>query len=125
VSALRDLMTRDVLAVAPEDTIGEAAERMVERGVGSALVSDFGQLVGILTERDLLRAVAARTHSSDARVRQWMTPDPVTAAPDTTAQDAGRLMLERGFRHLPVVEDGRPVGVVSIRDVAQWGIRGS
>jgi CBS domain-containing protein len=125
VSALRDLMTRDVLAVAPEDTIGEAAERMVERGVGSALVSDFGQLVGILTERDLLRAVAARTHSSDARVRQWMTPDPVTAAPDTTAQDAGRLMLERGFRHLPVVEDGRPVGVVSIRDVAQWGIRGA
>jgi CBS domain-containing protein len=125
VSALRDLMTRDVLAVAPEDTIGEAAERMVERGVGSAIVSDFGEIVGILTERDLLRAVAARTHSSDARVRQWMTPDPVTAAPDTTAQEAGRLMLERGFRHLPVVEDGRAVGVVSIRDVAEWGIRGS
>jgi CBS domain-containing protein len=125
VTALRALMTRDVLTVAPEDTIGEAAQKMVDRGVGSALVSDFGRLIGILTERDLLRAVAGRTHSSDARVRQWMTSEPVTADPGMTAEEAGRVMLEQGFRHLPVVEDGRPVGVVSIRDVAEWSIRGA
>ena len=113
-------MTRDVLAVAPEDTIGEAAQKMVERGVSSAVVSDFGRLIGILTERDMLRAVAGRVHTSEARVREWMTEEPVTLGPDADAEEAARLMLERGFRHIPVVDGGRAVGIVSIRDVAQW-----
>lgn len=113
-------MTRDPVTVAPEDTIGEAAQKMVDQGIGSAVVSDFGQLVGILTERDLLRAVAARTHSSEARVREWMTPDPITGSPDTGAAEAAEIMLERGFRHLPVVENGRPIGIVSVRDVLRW-----
>ncbi len=112
-------MTRDVLSVAPEDTLGFAAEQMVDRGVGSAVVLDFGRLIGILTERDLLRAVAGRTHSSEARVREWMTADPVTANESTPLEEAERIMLERGFRHLPVVEGDRPVGVVSLRDIAR------
>ena len=116
------MMSRDVVVVAPEDTLGEAAAKMMEHEVGSAVVSDFGRLIGILTERDIMRAVAARTHSSNARVRQWMTSDPITASPDTPAAEAGRTMLEHGFRHLPVVENGRPVGIVSIRDVARWAI---
>jgi CBS domain-containing protein len=120
MSTLAELMTRDLVSVAPEDTIGEAAQKMVDRGIGSAVVSDFGRLVGILTERDLLRAVAARTHSSEARVREWMTPDPITGDPDTPAGEAAEIMLERGFRHLPVVENGRPVGIVSVRDVLRW-----
>ena len=81
MSTLSDLMTSDVLTVAPEDTIGEAAQKMVDREVSSAAVSDYGRLIGILTERDLTRAVAGRTHSSEARVREWMTPDPVTLGP--------------------------------------------
>jgi CBS domain-containing protein len=120
MSTLADLMTRDLVAVAPEDTIGEAAQKMVDRGIGSAVVSDFGRLVGILTERDVLRAVAARTHSSETRVREWMTADPITGDPETPAGDAAEIMLERGFRHLPVVENGRPVGIVSVRDVLRW-----
>ena len=96
-------MTSEVLTVAPEDTVGEAAEKMVARGVGSVLVSDYGRLIGILTERDLLRAVADRIHSSEARVREWMTREPITVTPDTPAEDAARTMLEHGFRHLPVV----------------------
>ena len=119
---LGDLMTRDVLAVAPEDTLGEAAQKMVDRGVGSAVVSDFGRLIGILTERDLLRAVAARIHSSEARVREWMTASPVTASSSTAAADAARTMLEHGFRHLPVVDGERAVGIVSLRDVAEWAM---
>ncbi len=115
-------MTRDVLAVAPEDTLGHAAEQMVERGVGSAVVLDFGRLIGILTERDLLHAVAGRTHSSEARVREWMTAEPVTVSESTSAPEAARVMLENGFRHLPVVEDEQAVGIVSIRDVARWGV---
>ncbi len=118
-------MTKDVLSVAPEDSIGEAAAKMVERGVGSVVVSDFGRLIGILTERDLLRAVASRVHTSEARVREWMTVDPVTLPPETEAIDAGRIMLERGFRHIPVVEGGRAVGIVSIRDVAECNFKGT
>jgi len=113
-------MTPDPVTVAPEDTVGEAAQKMVERGIGSAVVSDFGRLVGILTERDLLRAVAARTHSSEARVREWMTPDPITGEADMPAARAAEIMLDRGFRHLPVVENGRAVGIVSVRDVLRW-----
>jgi CBS domain-containing protein len=120
MATLGELMTREVLSVAPEDTLGQAAEAMVERGVGSAVVSDFGRLIGILTERDLLRAVAGRVHSSEARVREWMTVDPVTASVSTGLEQASRTMLEQGFRHLPVVEDDRPVGIVSIRDVVEW-----
>ena len=118
---LGDVMARDVLSVAPEDTLGEAAQKMVERGVGSAVVLDFGRLIGILTERDLLRATAGRTHSSEARVREWMTASPITATEDTSVEEAARTMLDQGFRHLPVVADERPVGIVSIRDVAEWG----
>ena len=122
MATLADLMTKDLLTVDPADTIGETAQKMVELGVSSAVVSDFGRLIGILTERDLLRAVAGRTHSSDARVREWMTRDPVTAGRTTPAHEAARTMLDRGFRHMPVVEGERPIGVVSIRDVARWSI---
>jgi CBS domain-containing protein len=124
VATLGDLMTREVLEVAPEDTLGQAAEAMVERGVGSAVVSDFGRLIGILTERDLLRAVAGRVHSSEARVREWMTRDPVTASVATELEEAAKTMLDEGFRHLPVVDDDRAIGIVSIRDVVDWTVRG-
>jgi CBS domain-containing protein len=122
MATLGELMTKEVLEVAPEDTLGQAAEAMVERGVGSAVVSDYGRLIGILTERDLLRAVAGRTHSSEARVREWMTADPVTATVSTDLAEAARTMLDQGFRHLPVVDDERAIGIVSIRDVVEWTV---
>ena len=119
---LADLMTTDLLTVAPEDTIGEAAQKMVDREVSSAAVSDFGRLIGILTERDLTRAVAGRTHSSEARVREWMTPNPVTLPASASPKEAADIMLERRFRHVPVVDGERAVGIVSIRDVARWSV---
>src|SRR5213076_813315 len=120
VSTLADLMTREVLTVAPEDTIGETAEKMVDLGVSSAVVSDYDRLIGIVTERDLTRAVAGRIHTSEARVREWMTPDPVTLPKDAPAEEAARIMLEQRFRHIPIVEDEHTIGIVSIRDVARW-----
>jgi CBS domain-containing protein len=120
MSTLADLMTSDVLSVAPEDTIGEAAQKMVDREVSSVAVLDFGRLIGILTERDLTRAVAGRTHSSEARVREWMTPDPITLPPGSSPKEAAEIMLDRGFRHIPVVDGERAIGIVSIRDVARW-----
>jgi len=120
VTTVADLMTTDVLTVAPEDTIGETAQKMVELGVSSAVVSDYGRMIGIVTERDLTRAVAGRVHSSEARVREWMTPDPVTLTRDASAAEAARIMFENRLRHIPIVEDEHTVGIVSIRDVARW-----
>ena len=117
MSTLGDIMRTEFVTVAPEDTIGEAAQKMVAAGRGAAIVSDFGRLIGILTERDLLKAVAARTHSSEERVREWMTPEPVTASPDMPLDDAARVMLDNGFRHLPIVDGDRAVGIVSMRAV--------
>ncbi len=115
---IADVMRPEFVEVAPEDTLGEVAELMNVQNVSAVAVQDSGRLIGILTERDLLKAMAARVHSSEARVRQWMTDDPVTAAADTEVEDAARIMLEQGFRHLPVVgEDGRAVGIVSLRRV--------
>src|SRR5256885_15166786 len=89
-----DLMTRDVLAVAPEDTLGEAAQKMVDRKVGSAVVMDFGRLIGILTERDLMRATAGRAHSSEAPVPGGMTAHPGPGAGGTSAAEAPQTMPE-------------------------------
>jgi CBS domain-containing protein len=116
-------MTKDVLSVEPSDTIGEAAEKMTQLGVGAVVVSDFGRMIGIFTERDLMRAVAGRVHSSEARVREWMTPDPVTMTEHESVEAAGETMIERGFRHIPVVSGERAIGIVSIRDVAEWRLK--
>ena len=116
---IKDVMHAEPLVVAPEDTLGQAAELMRERDRGSALVADYGRLIGILTSRDLLRAFAARAHPSEARVREWMTADPVTVGPETSVEEAEFLLGEYGFHHLPVVGDEeQPVGVVGLRDVA-------
>ena len=121
MDTVADLMVRDVLTVAPSDTIGEAAEKMNAANVGAVVVvEDFVRIVGIVTERDLLRAVASRARAAEARVRQWMTPDPVTIEPDLTVDQAARIMFEHNFRHLPVVKDGRPLGIVSLRLLARW-----
>ena len=119
MAGIADLMNSDVVAVAPEDTLGEAAAKMTEHGIGAVVVSDFGRMIGILSERDIMRAVADRIHSSEARVREWMTANPVTATTETSVEDAGRTMLDNGFRHLPVVDGERAIGMLSIRDVAQ------
>jgi CBS domain-containing protein len=110
-------MARSFVSAAPEDTLGELAERLAEANAGSALVLEYGQLAGILTSRDIVRAVSERVHPSEARVRHWMTPDPATAQPDLPASEAARLMLSGRFHHLPVAEDGRPVGVLGLRAV--------
>jgi CBS domain-containing protein len=126
MTIVADLMVRDVLSVEPSDTIGEAAEKMNAANVGAVVVmEDMVRIVGIVTERDLLRAVAARARAAEARVRQWMTPDPVTIDPDTTIEEAAKIMFDHNFRHLPVVKDGRALGIVSLRLLARWAFEQS
>ena len=115
---LSDVMRSDPIVVAPEDTLGEVAERMSGANVGAVIVKDFGRLIGILTERDMLKAMAARVHTSDARVREWMTEDPLTATAEMDVENAAQVMLEHNFRHLPIVDDnGAVIGLVSLRRV--------
>jgi CBS domain-containing protein len=120
-ATVSELMVKDVLTVEPSDTIGEAAEKMNAANVGAVVVmEDMVRIVGIVTERDLMRAVAARARAAEARVRQWMTPNPVTIEPDLAIEDAAQVMFDNNFRHLPVVKDGRPLGIVSLRLLSRW-----
>ena len=118
-ATVADVMSSDPLVVAPEDTLGEVAEKMRAGDLGSALVADYGRLIGILTSRDLLRAFAGRVHPSEARVREWMTAEPVTVSAATPIEAAVTLMTEYGFHHLPVVDDERPVGMVGLRQATR------
>jgi sulfide:quinone oxidoreductase len=118
-ATVADVMSSDPLVVAPEDTLGEVAEKMRARDLGSALVADYGRLIGILTSRDLLRAFAGRVHPSEARVREWMTAEPVAVSAATPIEAAVTMMTEYGFHHLPVVEDERPTGMLGLRQAAR------
>src|SRR5919201_5660372 len=121
MATVADVMVKDVLTVAPSDTSGEAAEKMDAANVGAVVVvEDMVRIVGIVTERDLLRAVAARARAAEARVRHWMTENPLTIEPDTTVDDAANIMFDNNFRRLPVVKDGRALGIVSLRLLARW-----
>ncbi|HKG11308.1 MAG TPA: CBS domain-containing protein, partial [Gaiellaceae bacterium] len=117
-----EVMTKDPLIVAPEDSLGEIAERLRERDAGSALVCDYGRLIGILTSRDLLRAYAERVHPSEGRAREWMTAEPLSVPLGTSLEEAALVMSGHGFHHLPVVDDdGRALGVVGLRDTVRAG----
>jgi CBS domain-containing protein len=87
------------------------------------IVTQDSFLAGILTERDVLRAAASGEDLSAAKVSAWMTPDPQSASPDMSAEDAAQVMFLHGFRHLPVAENGKVCGVVSLRDLFAARIR--
>jgi CBS domain-containing protein len=116
-------MTSRVAATEPGTSVAAAAAHMVQAQVGSAVVMQGSFLMGILTERDVLRAAASGEDLSVATVADWMTPDPQSAGPDTPVQEAAQIMLLHGFRHLPVVEGRVVCGVVSLRDLFAARIR--
>jgi CBS domain-containing protein len=106
------------LVVAPESaTVAEAARLMREKQVGAVMVVEEGKLAGVFTERDaLFRVVAESRDVQTTRLSEVMTRNPRTVSPDKTFSDALHIMHEGGFRHVPVVEDGRPIGMISCRD---------
>ena len=103
-------MSTELLTVEPDERLAEAARRMAQRGVGAVLVLEGERLAGILTERDLLKAVAAG-FTDEARVSEWMTRQPETVEPDETTDQAASLMIHGGFRHLPVADGEQVVGM--------------
>jgi CBS domain-containing protein len=112
---IAEVMSRDLLAVERSLSLTDAARAMHERRVGAVVVLDDGRLVGILTERDVLRAVA--TGKVDGSVGDSMTHAPDTVEATETSGHAAALMIHGGFRHLPVLEDDVVIGIVSIRDL--------
>ena len=116
MTTVGEVMNRNLLTVDPHLSLQQAAERMSERGVGAALVISNDHVSGILTERDVLRAVA--TGGVDGtHVAAWMTRDPETVDINEPTGQAAAVMIHGGFRHLPVLDGERPVGIVSIRDL--------
>lgn len=104
--------------VSPESSVRDAVKLMARRRISGVMVGDAGQLVGIFTERDLaLKVIAADLNPDTTVISAVMTRNPDTLAPDDTAHHALMLMRERGYRHLPVVDGARVVGMVSVRDL--------
>ena len=114
---VRDVMTGAAVTDSATDTLRSAAERMWREQTGSLLVMDDDRLAGIITERDLLRAVALGADLAPATVDEAMTAEVFTVPPDMPLRDAAREMAARWIRHLPVVDGRRVLGVISMRDV--------
>ncbi len=115
--AIRAVMSTSLVSVSPAASVAEAATVMATNKVGAALVMDGERLAGIFTERDILRALGEHFDAAGHRVEQWMTPSPTSLPPDATTGEALDLMLDRGFRHVPVVDGDHVIGIVSMRDV--------
>jgi CBS domain-containing protein len=117
MAMLGEIMNTEVVTVEPHISVTDASAAMVAAGVGSAVVLQSSFLAGILTERDVLRAAASGENLHVSRVSDWMTPDPQSLGPQSSAEEAAQAMLLGGFRHLPVVEGREVRGVVSLRDL--------
>jgi CBS domain-containing protein len=106
--------------VAPGASAFEALSVMAERNIGAVLVTDDDRLVGIFTERDYARKVVLKgLRSADVSVRDLMTATPTVVSPDQTMDEVMNIMTEKRFRHLPVIEDGRIAGIITIGDVVK------
>jgi CBS domain-containing protein len=120
---LKEIMTGEVFTTTRDAPVVEVAASMLKGRFGSAVVMEASWLVGIFTERDVLRAAASGADLSSSRVGDWMTEEPVTAAPEMDAEDAAEIMMSQGFRHLPVAEGKNLLGIVSLRDILRVRIR--
>ncbi|MGH2658412.1 MAG: CBS domain-containing protein [Actinomycetota bacterium] len=123
MATLKEIMTRDVFTTTGEASVAEVANSMVKGRFGSAVVMEGSWLIGIFTERDVLRAAASGADLTSSPVSEWMTGDPVTAGSDMDADEAAEIMMGQGFRHLPVVEGKTLLGIVSLRDILRVRIR--
>ncbi len=115
-----ELMTKDVVTVAPGDEVRAAVRAMIDRDVGSVVVADAGTAVGMFTERDLTRRILDDPDLLDRSVGEVMSSPVVTAAPDEEIVFVFERMNGKGIRRLPVVDAGRLVGIVTERDLLRW-----
>jgi len=118
---LGSLVGGSATVIGREATVAEAAEALITDGVGSLAVVEGRSLVGIITERDVVRAVSEGADPEEEVVADWMSDAPDTFGPDVEVREAAAWLLEMGYRHMPVMQDGELLGIVSIRDIL-WAI---
>ena len=126
MATVRDMLAKkgsDVITIAPSETVLRAAELMNERGVGGLVVAERGRPVGIFTERDILRRVVAQQRDpTTTRVADAMTSPVIACAPETTVEECAAMMTAKRIRHLPVVNEQRLAGVITIGDVLAFQV---
>jgi CBS domain-containing protein len=123
ISALLHHKGTELWSIAPEATVFEAIKLMADKNIGSLLVMSGDRLVGVFTERDYTRKIALQGKTSKAtQVREILSGKIVSVTPHQTVEECMRLMTENRVRHLPVLESGKIVGVVSIGDLVNWTI---
>ena len=126
MGTVADLMSHTLHQATPSTTVAEAATIMARGKVGSTLVMNRGRLVGIFTERDIVRALSNSPDAPADPIGHWMTRTPQTVFGSDPVEDALHRMVSGGFRHLPVVDDkGEVVGMLSMRDLAKAGVEGA
>ena len=119
MARIADVMSLRVLTVTPDETVQLAIARMLEENVGSVAVCEGNHLVGIFTERDVMRLAGENSELQALRIGDVMTRRVLTVSPDDDILAAGALMADRRIRHLPVVQDGQVMGIVGLRDVTR------
>jgi CBS domain-containing protein len=116
-------MTRNVVSLSITATAAEAAERMKSENVGTVLVLDSGLVRGLVTDRQIVtKVVASGKDPAKVSVSEFMTKNPITVDQDSEINEAARIIGERGYRRIPVVENGKPVGIISIADLAEQAL---
>ena len=116
---VKDIMSKTVVNLNPEDTVDQAAHLMKEHNVGSIPVCSSEKVIGIITDRDIaLRSVADENNSTTQKIREIMSPNPVLGNPEMDVTEAGRIMGEKQIRRLPIVENNKLVGIISLGDIA-------
>jgi CBS domain-containing protein len=115
-----ELMTKDVVTVAPDDRVREALRKMIDHDFGSVVVAEDGRAVGVFTERDVTRHVLTDVALLDERIRDLMSGPPITVQPGDQIVDVFELMNGKGIRRLPVVDGDTLVGIVTEGDLRRW-----
>ena len=117
MATIGDLMQTEMVTAREDETVAHAAYMMASNGIGAVLVVEDDKLVGILTERDVLKLVGAGGDPAGTRVAEVATADPITVTAGTHVKECSQRMRDEGIRHLPVVGDGGTLGIVSARDL--------
>jgi CBS domain-containing protein len=115
---VNEVMTHDPITVSPDTSIAQVARKMKEGDTGAILLEDNGSFAGIVTDRDIVVRALAEGADPETAIGQYATTDAKTVTPDATVDDAIQIVREDNVRRVPVVQDGRPVGIVSIGDLA-------